>query len=145
MVMARYLSTCAALTALGLAGCLSPTDPGALVPPTADQDPNLPQIELHVAGNARAIHIETYGDPSNPSLFLLHGSLSDFRALRPFQVLAGEVAAQVQRLHVGGGQLLLVLVLLVGGAPAASRGAARPGASRGCRCRRCQPCLILAG
>lgn len=70
------------------AACMSPTEPGALVPPTADQDPALPQIQLSIAGHSRAIHIETYGDPAAPLLLVLHGSLSDFRALRPFRVLA---------------------------------------------------------
>lgn len=69
-------------------GCLSPSDPGALVPPTADHDSRLPQRSITVAGRARAIHIETFGDPSRPVLFILHGSLADYRALRPFQVLS---------------------------------------------------------
>lgn len=74
--------------ALGLVGCLATTDPGALVPPTADRDPSLPQIELRIAGHTRAVHLETYGDPVNPPLLVLHGSISDFRALRPLRVLA---------------------------------------------------------
>ena len=44
-----------------------------LVPPTADQDLSLPQIKITVAGHARAIHIETFGDPLNPTLIVLHG------------------------------------------------------------------------
>jgi proline iminopeptidase len=79
---------CAALLSLALSACLSPTDPGSLVPPTADQDPALPQVALHVANRLRAVHRESYGDPSQPTLLFLHGSLGDFRALRPFQVLS---------------------------------------------------------
>jgi proline iminopeptidase len=58
------------------------------VPPTADQDPALPQVELHISGRRRAVHLETFGDPAAPLLLVLHGSLGDFRALRPFQVLS---------------------------------------------------------
>lgn len=77
-------AVCAAL----LVACTSPTEPGALVPPTADQDPALPQIALNIAGHTRAIHVETYGDPSRPPLLVMHGSLSDFRALRRFKALS---------------------------------------------------------
>jgi proline iminopeptidase len=77
-----------AILSLALSACLSPTESGALVPPTADQDPQLPQVKLHVAGRSRAVHLESYGDPTLPTLLFLHGSLGDFRALRPFQVLS---------------------------------------------------------
>jgi proline iminopeptidase len=69
-------------------GCASASDPGALVPPTADQDPALPQIAMTVAGRTRAVHVETYGEPSSPPLLVLHGSLSDLRALRMFAELS---------------------------------------------------------
>jgi proline iminopeptidase len=78
----------AALAVLGTSACLSLTEPGALVPPTADQDPALPQIQLQIAGRSRAVHLETYGDPGNPTILVLHGSLADFRALRPFRALS---------------------------------------------------------
>jgi proline iminopeptidase len=69
-------------------GCAAPSDVGALVPPTADQDPALPQARLEVAGRRRAIHLESFGDPAHPLLLVLHGSLGDFRAFRPFEVLS---------------------------------------------------------
>jgi len=83
-----HLSAPLVLASLLQGGCLSPGDLGALVPPTADQDPRLPQRAITVAGHARAIHTETFGDPSLPALFVLHGSLADYRALRPFRVLS---------------------------------------------------------
>lgn len=75
----------AGLVPLALAACLSTEE---LVPPTADQDPALPQVALRVAGHLRAVHLERHGDPSAPVLLVLHGSLSDFRSLRPLQALS---------------------------------------------------------
>jgi proline iminopeptidase len=85
MVTRRWLLGC---FAWWLGACSAPSEPGALVPPTADEDPALPQIRLEVAGHARAVHLETFGDSGNPLLLVLHGSLGDYRALRPFRVLA---------------------------------------------------------
>ncbi len=67
---------------------IDPEEPGALVPPTVDQDPLLSQMEITVAGYTRSIHIQTFGDLSNPVLFILHGSASDFRPYLPLQILA---------------------------------------------------------
>jgi proline iminopeptidase len=64
--------------------------PGALVPPTADQDKNLPQITIHVAGHDRAIHLQTFGNPNNPPVFVLHGGPGgDFKLLLPLKAIAG--------------------------------------------------------
>jgi proline iminopeptidase len=68
--------------------CNTLTEPGVLVPPTADQDPLIPQITIQVAGHDRAVHVRTFGDPENPPLFMLHGSLADSRILLPLQELA---------------------------------------------------------
>lgn len=84
--MTRTVVSAAAL--VFLAACASIPAPGSLVPPTADQDPRLPQIDITVAGRKRAIHIETFGAPGNPVLLVLHGSISDYRGLRGFRVLA---------------------------------------------------------
>ncbi len=72
------------------AGCLSGLeDPGALVPPTADQDPRLPQIRLAVAGRERTVHVRTFGDPASPVLLVLHGGPgADFRLLLPIAALS---------------------------------------------------------
>ncbi|MCA9628971.1 MAG: alpha/beta hydrolase [Myxococcales bacterium] len=89
MVNRSGLATALLVMALvSLPQCYSTTDPGNLVPPTAEQDPRLPQITLKVAGRSRQVHLQTFGDRENPPLFLLHGSLSDFRALLPFQALS---------------------------------------------------------
>jgi len=69
-----------------LAGCLQdPTDYGALVPPTVDQAPELPSLPINIDGQYRLIHYRTFGDPANPTLFIMHGSLSDMRAYLPLQ------------------------------------------------------------
>lgn len=63
-------------------------DLNILVPATVVDDPNLPQIQIEVAGHKRSIHIETFGNPDNPKIFILHGSLGDYRAFLPYQVLS---------------------------------------------------------
>lgn len=79
------------LAALALAlwvGCASPSDEGRLVPPTAELDPRLPRAALEIAGHTRWIHVEVAGAPEAPAILFLHGSLSDYRALRVFRALA---------------------------------------------------------
>lgn len=63
-------------------------DLNILVPATVTNDPNLPQIQIYVAGHHRSIHIETFGEPSSPKLFILHGSVGDYRAFLPYQILS---------------------------------------------------------
>ena len=63
-------------------------DLNVLVPATVVDDARLPQIEISVAGYTRIIHIETFGNPSKPKLFILHGSLGDYRAFLPYQILS---------------------------------------------------------
>ncbi len=78
------------LCLLLLAACQLTEAPIRLVPPTADQDPLLPQIEITVAGQPRKIHLESFGNPSNPVLLVLHGSLGDYRSFLPYQVLSNQ-------------------------------------------------------
>jgi proline iminopeptidase len=59
-----------ALTCCELADLESPD---AILPSTADQDPRLPQIKIKVQNQFRTIHLETFGNPINPPLFVLHG------------------------------------------------------------------------
>ena len=76
-----------------LMGCslASPDDPGALVPPTADEDPALPQVSVDVAGHHRSLHLETFGDPNRPPLLAFHGGGgNDYRAMLPLRALADE-------------------------------------------------------
>lgn len=68
--------------------CLDPNAPGALVPPTVDEDPALPSAEIRVAGKTRQIHVRTFGDPSLPTLMVVHASASDLRFYLPLQVLS---------------------------------------------------------
>jgi len=70
------------LAALLLFGCEKIDDLGVLVPPTVDQDPNLPSVSVNVAGRQRLIHVRTFGNANNPVLFVLHGSFTDTRAYR---------------------------------------------------------------
>ncbi len=71
-----------------LPGCmLDPTDIGALVPPTVDQNPKLPGLPIEVAGHTRLIHYMTFGNSANPALFIMPGSLSDMCAYLPLQEL----------------------------------------------------------
>ncbi len=78
------------ILALACAGCriVDFDHAGGLVPPTAERDPRLPQIRLTVAGHERAIHLETFGQPDRPALFILHGSLGDYRPFLSYQQLA---------------------------------------------------------
>jgi proline iminopeptidase len=69
-------------------GCGDTGDLEGLVPPTAERDPKLPQIKLEVSGRTRSIHAEALGEPASPTILFLHGSLSDYRALRIFRSLA---------------------------------------------------------
>lgn len=82
------LASFAAAVAAATPGCVSTRQPGALVPPTVDQDPRLPQVTIQVAGRSRAIHLVTAGAATHPVLLVLHGSLGDHRALRLFTELA---------------------------------------------------------
>lgn len=90
---ARRLAAAARVGALGwfvaACGLLSTEAPGALVPPTADQDRALPQLTVTVGGHARALHLQRLGDPRNPPLFVLPGGPGvDFRLLLPLAALA---------------------------------------------------------
>lgn len=72
---------------LALSGCLDPAEPGNLVTPTVDDDPDLPRIEI---GNT-VLHAEAFGDPAAPMIVVLHGGPGgDYRALLPYQVLADD-------------------------------------------------------
>lgn len=69
-------------------GCLAVDAPGALVPPTVDQDPALPSFPVEVDGVTRLVHGRVFGDPDAPTLLVLHGSLGDHRAFLGFEPLA---------------------------------------------------------
>ncbi|MDH5232211.1 MAG: alpha/beta hydrolase [Gammaproteobacteria bacterium] len=70
-------------------GAKDPTAPNAIVPATAEQNPNIPQVTINIAGHDRAIHVETFGNPANPAIFVLHGGPgSDFRHLKSLSPLS---------------------------------------------------------
>ena len=46
------------------------------------------QIQITVLGHTGGIHIETFGNPNNLKLFILHGSVGDYRAWLPYQILS---------------------------------------------------------
>lgn len=87
--MVKLRATLAALL-LAVLSCATTDEDGALLPATAERDPRLPQVAIEVAGHVRAVHAETFGDPSRPPLLFLHGSLGDFRAFRAFRALADD-------------------------------------------------------
>ena len=73
----------ALLAAASAAGCA--TDLDDLVPPTVDEDPALPALDL---GDTR-LHLVTAGDPTDPVVIALHGGPGgDHRSLRPLTALA---------------------------------------------------------
>lgn len=52
--------------------------PGALVPRTVDQNPNLPSLPV----NGTLLHVESYGNPADPLLILIHGGPgADYRSM----------------------------------------------------------------
>ena len=68
---------------------LDPEAPGALVPPTAEEDAALPHLRVTVAGSKRTLHLQTFGDPAHPPLFVLPGGPGvDFRPLLPLSALS---------------------------------------------------------
>ena len=80
-----------ALTTMAPTACeiASPTDPGALLPPTAERDPALPRLALTVAGHEHMLHLETFGSTLDPVVFAFHGGGgNDYRALLPLRALA---------------------------------------------------------
>jgi proline iminopeptidase len=57
------------------------------VPKTVDQDPSLPSITI----DGYTYHAETYGDPANPVVIILHGGPGgDYRSNLALQALADE-------------------------------------------------------
>ena len=88
MIHLLFMISCWVLSACEL---YNEEAPGALVPPAADEDPMLPQLRVQVAGHERILHLQTFGDPENPPIFVLHGGPGgDFRLLLPLKALADQ-------------------------------------------------------
>jgi proline iminopeptidase len=63
--------------------------PGFIVPPTASEDVDLPQLTIIVKGHSRKLHLQTFGDSSKPPLFVLPGGPgADFRLMLPLKAIA---------------------------------------------------------
>jgi proline iminopeptidase len=75
---------CVLFIASLLANCRLDDVP-TLVPPTVVDDPGLPRREITVLGKKRLVHWRTSGNPTNPVLFVMPGSLSDVFCYRPFE------------------------------------------------------------
>ena len=70
----------AAAVAVTMTSCdtLDPDEPGALVPPTVDEDASLPSIFV----NGTHLHSEAFGNPNDPLILVLHGGPGgDYRSL----------------------------------------------------------------
>ncbi len=73
-----FVATALAAIALGSCDTVEPTDPGVLVPPTVDEDRSLPSIAV----NGTQLHSETFGNPEDPMIVVLHGGPGgDYRSL----------------------------------------------------------------
>jgi|AP12_2_1047962.scaffolds.fasta_scaffold32415_1 proline iminopeptidase len=63
------------------------TDGDYVVPATVSDDPSLPRVEI----DGYTFHSETFGDPNNPVVIVLHGGPGgDYRSLLGLQALADE-------------------------------------------------------
>ncbi len=79
----------AALVALTITSCdtVEWNEPGALVPLTVDEDSALPSIAV----NGTLLHAETYGNPDDPLVVVIHGGPgSDYRSLLKLSKLADD-------------------------------------------------------
>lgn len=85
--MKRY-SAAALLGSALVISCAVSAAPAGLVPPTADEDPTVPSVEIEAAGASRRVHLRSFGDSSLPALLVMPGSVSDLRAYLPFRAFA---------------------------------------------------------
>lgn len=100
-ISARSALVTAAVVLLG--ACASTDRLGALVPPTADQDPALPRLQLNVAGRELWLHLSTFGQSDNPPVFVLPGGPgADFRLLLPLRELSDRYFVVMWDEHGGG-------------------------------------------
>ncbi len=82
-----YFTTLAVALCIAPSGCLDPDAPGNLVPATVDDNPSLPRVAIADT----LLHSETFGDPTDPMIMVLHGGPgSDYRAMLPLRALADD-------------------------------------------------------
>lgn len=66
---------------------IDPTEPGNLVPFTVIEDSSLPKLTI----NGTALHLESFGNPSDPILIFLHGGPGgDYRNAEQIKEIANE-------------------------------------------------------
>lgn len=76
----RFIVSLILITGFWVSSCdkENAAKPGALVPLTVDQDPDLPSLHI----NGTQLHVESHGNPSDPLLFIIHGGPgSDYRSM----------------------------------------------------------------
>ncbi len=79
LIFVFFLTSCS--------GELDMNEPGLLVPLTVMEDSSIPSITI----NGVKLHSETFGDPQDPILLMLHGGPgADYRSLLNFKELADE-------------------------------------------------------
>jgi proline iminopeptidase len=72
---------------VGAAALYISTDEDYTIPATVIDDPSLPRVEI----DGYTFHAETFGDPNNPVVIVLHGGPGgDYRSLLGLQALADE-------------------------------------------------------
>ena len=73
-----FVATALACVTLSSCDTVGPDDPGALVPPTVDEDTSLPSISV----NGTLLHSEAFGNPGDPMIVVLHGGPGgDYRCM----------------------------------------------------------------
>lgn len=76
----RTMLLCSVVVLLFL-DCIEPTEPGALVRKTVDQDASLPSLKF----NSSHFHLETFGNKEDQAIIFLHGGPgADYRSLLSF-------------------------------------------------------------
>jgi len=85
----QFLLTFILSTSILLTSCTTQelTEPGLLVPLTVSEDASLPSISV----NGTLLHSETFGDPSDPMLIVIHGGPGgDYRSNLNYKDLAND-------------------------------------------------------
>ncbi len=96
------LGTWLALAAMLMVSCqrMEMTAPGFLVPKTVDQDASLPSLTV----NGFQLHVESFGDPTDPLLILIHGGPGgDYRSMLQAKDLADDGFLVVCYDQIGSG------------------------------------------
>lgn len=89
MKILKFIRIFLVLTVFSQCNTIDPASPGALVPPTADQDPQLPQLKITVAHHTRTLHLQKFGNPHHQPVFVLPGGPgADFKLLLPLKALS---------------------------------------------------------